>query len=417
LDEQQPLVSVIIPAYQAAVRIRETLDSVFAQTYPNFEVVVVNDGSPDTEALEQSIRSYGERLIYIRQENRGPSGARNTAIRAARGKYIACLDSDDIYLPEHLANLVPLLEKRGLDLVYSDSYHLREGVHIGRSFERQPQSPPVTFEKLLTEECAISTSAVVASRQAIIDAGLFDERYRRCEDFDLWLRMSFRGAKMDLLRQVGIEHRLLAGGLSSDQVLLKQALIEVYKKVLATLPVSAKQKRTTQELIARTEGLCQMDLVKRYLREGHYPEARLAAGKAAALLQERRSRRVALAVGIAPWAVRRFLRMQETRLARRSKQGAGSVRQGPTGNGPTKGGNVQLQTSATINSTETIERGLLPLRIGGASERERIWKWIDRIKCLFLACPRCRHVHKGKNECGVVMAGAKVCRCQLEDPA
>jgi hypothetical protein len=122
-------------------------------------------------------------------------------------------------------------------------------------------------------------------------------------------------------------------------------------------------------------------------------------------------------VGIAPWAVRRFLRMQETRLARRSKQGAGSVRQGPTGNGPTKGGNVQLQTSATINSTETIERGLLPLRIGGASERERIWKWIDRIKCLFLACPRCRHVHKGKNECGVVMAGAKVCRCQLEDPA
>ena len=121
MDEQQPLVSVIIPAYQAAGRIRETLDSVFGQTYPNVEVVLVNDGSPDTEALEEAIRSYGEGLIYIRQENRGPSGARNTAIRAARGKYIACLDSDDIYLPEHLANLVPLLEKHGLDLVYSDS--------------------------------------------------------------------------------------------------------------------------------------------------------------------------------------------------------------------------------------------------------------------------------------------------------
>ncbi len=351
MDEQQPLVSVIIPAYQAAGRIRATLDSVFGQTYPNFEIVLVNDGSPDTEALEQAIRSYGERLIYIRQENRGPSGARNTAIRAARGKYIACLDSDGIYLPEHLASLVPLLEKRGLDLVYSDSYHLRDGVHIGRSFERQPQSPPVTFEKLLTEECAITTSAMVASRQAMIDAGLFDERYRRCEDFDLWLRMSFRGAKMDLLRRVGIEHRLLAGGLSSDPVLLKQALIEIYKKVLATLPVSAKQKRTTQELIARTEGLFQMDLVKRYLREGRYPEARLAAGKAASLLQDGRSRRVALAVGIAPWAVRRFLRMQETRLARRNEQRARSARQGPNGNGPSEGGNVQLQTSATISGT------------------------------------------------------------------
>jgi glycosyltransferase involved in cell wall biosynthesis len=352
LDErQQPLVSVVIPAYQAAGRIRATLDSVFAQTYPNFEVVLVNDGSPDTEALEQAIRSYGERLIYIRQENRGPSGARNTAIRAARGKYIACLDSDDIYLSEHLARLVPLLERRGLDLVYSDSYHLRDGVHIGRSFERQPQSPPVTFEKLLTEECAITTSAVVASRQAMIDAGLFDERYRRCEDFDLWLRMSFRGARMDLLRQVGIEHRLLAGGLSSDHFLLKQALIEIYNKVLATLAVSAKQKRTIQELIARTEGLCQIDLVKRYLREGHYPEARVAAGKAAALLQDRRSRRVALAVGIAPWAVRRFLLMQDTRLERRSRQRAGSA-----GNGPTKGGKVQLQTSATIEELETKQK-------------------------------------------------------------
>ena len=156
---------------------------------------------------------------------------------------------------------------------------------------------------------------------------------------------------MDLLRQVGIEHRLLAGGLSSDPLLLKQALIEIYKKVLATLPVSAKQKRTTQELIARTEGLCQMDLVKRYLREGRYPEARLAAGKAAALLQDGKSRRVALAVGIAPWAVRRFLLIQEMRLARRNERRARSAGQGPNGNGPTEGGNGQLQTSATINRT------------------------------------------------------------------
>jgi len=340
LDErQQPLVSVIIPAYRAAEYIRETLDSVFAQTYPNIEVVLVNDGSPDTEALEDAIRSYGEKLIYIRQENRGPSGARNTAIRAARGKYIACLDSDDLYLPEHLARLVPLLEERGLDLVYSDSDLVRDGVHVGRAFERQPQNPPVTFEKLLAEECAVMTSAMVASRQAMIDAGLFDERHRRCEDFDLWVRMSFRGAKMDILRQVGIVHRWLPDGLAADGYLLKQALIEIYKKVLATLPVTAEQKRLIQDLIARTDGLCQMDLVKRHLREGRYPEARAAAGKAAVLLQDGRSRRVALAVHIAPWAVRRFLRLQEARLARRNKQRAGSAKRGPT-----RGGNAPLQS-------------------------------------------------------------------------
>jgi hypothetical protein len=196
-------------------------------------------------------------------------------------------------------------------------------VHVGRAFERQPQSPPVTFEKLLAEECGVTTSAMVASRQAMIDAGLFDEHYRRCEDFDLWVRMSFRGAKMDLLRQAGIEHRLLPDGLASDGYLLKQAQIDIYKKVLATLPVSAKQKSLIQELMARTEGFCQKDLVKRYLREGRYPEARVAAGKAAVLLQDRRSRRVALAVQIAPWAVRGFLGFQEARMARKGKRRTG----------------------------------------------------------------------------------------------
>ncbi len=183
MEQSQPLVSVIIPAYQAAERIRETLDSVFAQIYPIIEVVLVNDGSPDTDALEQAIRSYGEKLIYIRQENRGPSGARNTAIRAARGKYIACLDSDDIYFPGHLASLVPMLEEQALDLIYSDSLFTKQGMDVGRAFERQPQNPPVTFEKLLTEECGVATSAMVASRQAMIDAGLFDERYPALRGF------------------------------------------------------------------------------------------------------------------------------------------------------------------------------------------------------------------------------------------
>jgi GT2 family glycosyltransferase len=323
LGQQQPLVSVIIPAYQAASRIRRTLDSVFAQTYPNFEIVLVNDGSPDTEALEQAIQGYDKRLIYLRQENRGPAGARNTAIRAARGKYVACLDSDDVYLPEHLARLVARLEENGLDLVYSDCDFTKNGVHLGRSFDWEPQHPPVTFEKLLTEDCCVTTSAMMASRQGMIEAGLFDERYRRCEDFDLWLRMSFRGAKMDLVGEVGIQHRVLPDGLSADNYLLKLGRLEVYRKTLATLPLSAEQKRLVKARIALTEGRCEMDRVKRYVREGQYPEARIAASKAAALLKDLKSLSVAWAVRIAPSAVARFLHMREARLARKLKPGAG----------------------------------------------------------------------------------------------
>ncbi len=93
------VVSVIIPAYNAAGLISETLQSVFAQTYRDFETIVVNDGSPDTAALEAVLRPFADRLVYLRQENRGVSAARNAGIRAAQGRYVAFLDSDDLWEP------------------------------------------------------------------------------------------------------------------------------------------------------------------------------------------------------------------------------------------------------------------------------------------------------------------------------
>src|SRR5262249_33833638 len=79
-----PMVSVIIPAYNAAPFITETLASVFAQTFKHFEVILINDGSPDTEDLEQAIRPYQDRIVYLKQVNLGPSAARNAGIRRAR---------------------------------------------------------------------------------------------------------------------------------------------------------------------------------------------------------------------------------------------------------------------------------------------------------------------------------------------
>src|SRR5262245_24043876 len=92
-----PVVSVIIPAYQAAADIRDALDSVFAQNFSHFEVIVVNDGSPDTPELEAAIAPYQSRLRYIAQPNQGAGAARNTGIRAARGTYVALLDADDLW--------------------------------------------------------------------------------------------------------------------------------------------------------------------------------------------------------------------------------------------------------------------------------------------------------------------------------
>jgi glycosyltransferase involved in cell wall biosynthesis len=95
-------VSVIIPAYNVAPYIAETLKSVFGQTKSAFEVVVVNDGSPDTTELEEVLRPFRDRIVYLKQENRGLSGARNTGIRVATGDLIALLDGDDVWMPQYL---------------------------------------------------------------------------------------------------------------------------------------------------------------------------------------------------------------------------------------------------------------------------------------------------------------------------
>src|SRR5215467_1463918 len=105
-----PSVSVIIPAYNTARYIGEALDSVFGQTYRDFEVIVINDGSPDTEALEAVLRPYLDRIVYLKQENRGPAAARNLGIHQARGEYIAFLDSDDCWVEEYLARQMSMFD-------------------------------------------------------------------------------------------------------------------------------------------------------------------------------------------------------------------------------------------------------------------------------------------------------------------
>ena len=123
---QPPLVSVVIPAYQAARWIAEALDLVLAQTFHDYEIIVVNDGSPDTVDLERVLQRYRERIIYLCQENRGLAGARNTGIRAASGRYIAPLDADDLWEPEFLAEQVAMLEADpALDMVYADGTGFR----------------------------------------------------------------------------------------------------------------------------------------------------------------------------------------------------------------------------------------------------------------------------------------------------
>jgi glycosyltransferase involved in cell wall biosynthesis len=295
--DNPPLVSVVIPAFRCADQIANAINSVIAQSFSSYEILVINDGSPDAESLERALLPYGSQIQYLKQENRGPSGARNLGILNASGQFVAFLDSDDSWLPDHLAQQMELLlSDPSLDLVYGDSKLVRDGAIIGHAFGLEPQHPPVSFEKILTEECTVGTSSTVAKRQALVDAGLFDERFRCCEDFDLWLRMAFRGSRMDFDPGLHVVHHLSPDSLSGDRYIMKRARIEVYEKTASTLPVSRSQTELIRRLIASNEAECQTDLTKQFLRSRQYEKA-LQSAKSAGNAQRTLKMRVTV-IGI-----------------------------------------------------------------------------------------------------------------------
>jgi glycosyltransferase involved in cell wall biosynthesis len=296
----QVLVSVVIPAYNAADYIAHTIDSVLAQTFSQYEITVVNDGSPDTPRLEKALAPYLHLIRYIKQENQGPSGARNKGILESRGKYVAFLDSDDYWLPFHLQAQLQLLEKDPtLSLVYANGILTLDGAAVRTCFQASPQTYPVTFEALVAEDCTVATSATVASRQALLQAGLFDQRFKHCEDFDLWARVLFRGFRIDYSRQIQIVRRL-SNGLSSDTDSMKRSRLAVLQKLSSQLPLSEAQKRVVLQRQAYVASLLQLELCKKALLAGELGEALKAAQSAKTAFDTWKMRIVVLTLRVAP---------------------------------------------------------------------------------------------------------------------
>jgi glycosyltransferase involved in cell wall biosynthesis len=301
-----PIVSVIIPAYNAAEYIGKTLESVFAQTFSNYEVIVINDGSPDTPQLLEVLHPYRDRIHYLEQQNQGPSAARNAGILVAKGEYIAFLDSDDCWFPAYLAEQLRMLKgSPPISLVYCDA--LRVGPIAGRwrtCMDASPSNGPVTFESLVREQCIVLTSFTTVRRQVVLDAGLFDPAFRRSEDFDLWLRMAHRGVSLAYHRTILGEHMLREDGLSNDRDGLRQAQIAVYRKLLSKLALSTEESSLIQTQIARCEAILDLDKGKDHLISRQYAAAAIAIGQANAFYRRPLLRVAVGFLGIAPSAVR-----------------------------------------------------------------------------------------------------------------
>ena len=201
---RKPMVSVIVPTYNRLDRLRDALESILAQTHQDFEIIVTNDGGVDAECVVAAVNDG--RITSIKHDrNRGLAAARNTGIRAAKGKYIAYLDDDDRYLPDHLETLVSFLEHNEYKAAYTDAWRVHErlenGCHIetGRDLLYSYDFNPAN----LLVSNYFPVLCVMHERSCIDEVGTFDEALFAHEDWDLWIRMATKFPFMHVKRTTG----------------------------------------------------------------------------------------------------------------------------------------------------------------------------------------------------------------------
>jgi len=184
-----PLVSVVIPCYNAAPWIRQTVESALGQNYSAVEVIVVDDLShDDSRAI---LRSFQDRIRLIENPvNLGVSASRNAAVAAARGAYIAFLDHDDLWHPDKLKRQMELFARdESLGLVFSDAYYETLTGKRWRSFEVDAPARGRVFGKMLYHNFVLCLTTIV-SKRALDQIGLFNGEFRCAEDYDLFLRVA-----------------------------------------------------------------------------------------------------------------------------------------------------------------------------------------------------------------------------------
>jgi glycosyltransferase involved in cell wall biosynthesis len=227
--QDRPRVSVVIPVYNMREWLGQAIDSALAQTVP-VDVVVVDDGSTDDSGAVAA--TYGARVRYVRQENRGLSAARNRGIVESTGELLQFLDADDRLLPEKVATTLAVFDAdRGAGLVYSGCRFVDEADRVlpqhGWSRDEGAVLPRLVLGNLINPHCAI------VRRELVERAGGFDESLTSVEDWDLWLRMTRDGALWRCIDRPLAEYRVRAAGMHQNVARMLQNRLRVLDKLFA----------------------------------------------------------------------------------------------------------------------------------------------------------------------------------------
>jgi len=262
-----PRVSVIIPTYNYARFIEQAIESVLVQSYRDFEIIVVDDGSTDN--TEEVVAKFDNRVHYIRQANRGPNAARNTGIRAARGEFIAFLDADDLWLPEKLALQIELAAARPeAGLIYGGILLFDSATQAVIGYAPLSRLHEGWVMRHLYMDQFVTSPTPLIRREVFEQVGIFDERCMRSDDWDMWLRIaaSYQFALVPKPLALYRVHKSIASSKSleayaAEMVAFFERMAREYPAALADL----KQQR-----LGRFQG----EIGRRYLAQGVLASAR-----------------------------------------------------------------------------------------------------------------------------------------------
>ena len=268
------LVSVIIPLYKSELFIRETLQSVLDQTYPQFEILCIDDGSPDkTAEVVQEIAQQDSRIRYHRHpKNMGsPAFGRNTGLDLAEGEFVSFLDHDDTFLPNKLAELHKVIEREEVDFVCSNIYLLNNGSGQidGTAWGMISGNPKKYFGKRLLQGNFVPPNSTLIRRAVFEKVGFFDTKLRGADDFDMWYRI-VRAFPSTVYNQPLATWRYLNNqSISSNEELMMQDEMAFYQKILDQPEWSQAEKVLAERGVQRNQRF----LANRILLRKKYAEA------------------------------------------------------------------------------------------------------------------------------------------------
>jgi glycosyltransferase involved in cell wall biosynthesis len=259
------LVSVIIPTYDRAQKVVRAVASVLSQTFKDYEVIVVDDGSSD--GTREALASFGGRITTLAHEaNRGVASARNTGIRGSEAPFIAFLDSDDTWLPGKLdVQLAFFRDSPSAMVCQTQELWMRNGRRVNPGRRHRKQSGDIFAPSL--KLCLVSPSAVMLRRSLLDEVGLFDEDLPACEDYDLWLRVSCRYPVQVIDEPLVVKEGGHADQLSRQFHGMDRFRIRAIEKLLQGVCLNPAQRRAALEELQSKCGIYGLGCIKRGRRE------------------------------------------------------------------------------------------------------------------------------------------------------